>query len=126
MLSKNSRRGMPHALDMAIRLRAQREYDSYALIVDTDQHWDEAARSRAQVNDIVVIENAPCLEATLLRVDGQTSYQSTSDNKAAFENVYGGPARRDGVIRQHFPRTKFDSARERVATIDRLLTLIRL
>jgi hypothetical protein len=116
---------MPRAFEMAIQARAQGDYDAYALMVDTDQHWDDASRSRAQVNDIVVVENVPCLEATLLRVDGQNFFPATSDNKSAFKDAYGGPAHRDGVIRRHFPRTKFDTARERVAAIDRLLNLIR-
>ena len=107
MQPKNARRGTPHALELAIELRAQGDYNEYALIVDTDQHWDGAARARAQANGIVVIENAPCLEATLLKVDGQNSYQSTSDNKAAFETRYGGPPHRDGVIRRHFPQSEF-------------------
>jgi hypothetical protein len=122
---KNARRGTPYALELAIQLRTQGHYNEYALIVDTDQHWDSAARARAQANGIVVIENAPCLEATLLKVDGQQSYQSTSDNKVAFEARYGGPPHRDGVIRRHFPRSKFDTARAHVAAIERLLTLIR-
>jgi hypothetical protein len=123
--SKNSRHGAPHALELAVQLSAQGDYDEYALIIDTDQHWDDTARSRAHANRIVVIENVPCVEATLLKVDGQNSYNSTADNKSAFEAQYGGPAHRNGVIRRHFPRSKFDAARSRVATIDQLLRLIR-
>jgi hypothetical protein len=122
---KNARGGTPRALELAIQLRAQADYSAYALIVDTDQHWDETARAAALANDIVTIENAPCLEATLLNVDGRSYYQSTSDNKASFESVYGAPAHRDGVIRRHFPQSKFDAARARVAAIARLLNLIR-
>jgi hypothetical protein len=122
---KNSRLGMPHALELAIQIHAQGSYDEYALIVDTDQHWDSAARSRAQANGIVVVENEPCLEATLLKVDKQKTYQSAPENKTAFEAAYGGPAHREGVIRRHFPRNKLDGARAQVAAIDQLLRVIR-
>jgi hypothetical protein len=126
MQAKNSRRGMPHALAMAIELRALNEYDAYGLIVDTDQHWDDVSRSRARAVGIVAVENTPCLEATLLQVDARNHYQSTPENKQAFASAYGGPAHHDGIIRRNFPRAKFDSARTRVAAIDHLLNLIRV
>jgi|SRR5579872_2168964 len=112
------------ALELAIQLRAQTGYHDYAVLIDTDQHWGDPERARARANGIISIENHPCLEAVLLQVDSQRAYQNTRDNKAAFETLYGGPASRDGVIRRHFPREKFDNARTRVAPIDQLLRLI--
>jgi hypothetical protein len=113
------------ALKVAIQLRGQTEYDSYAVLVDTDQHWGDVERALARQHHITPIENAPCLEAVLLAVDSLRPYPQTRDNKAIFAERYGGPASREGVIRRHFPRGKFDEARSRVNAIEQLLRLIR-
>ena len=112
-------------LKRAIELKSQTEYDTYAVMVDTDCHWGDAERMLAQRHGIVSLENHPCLEAVLLEIDGHAPSAATSANKASFLQRYGGPASRDGVIRRHFPREKFDAARARVVAIERLLRLIR-
>jgi hypothetical protein len=108
-----------------MQLQRQTEYGAYGILIDTDRHWDDAGRAQASGCGVAVIENSPCLEATLLRVDGQRTYAQTRDNKDAFEQRFGGPAHRDRLIERNFPREKFDGARSRVAAIDQLLTLIR-
>lgn len=113
------------ALHLAIQLKSQTAYDSYGVMVDTDQHWGVREQTLAQRHDIVPLENHPCLEAVLLDVDGQSPSPVTGENKAAFLRRFGGSANRDGVIRRHFPRYKFDEARARVAAIERLLRFIR-
>lgn len=112
-------------LKRAIELKSQTAYDSYGVMVDTDQHWGDAERSLARRHGIATLENDPCLEALLLSLDGYIPSPVTSENKAAFLEHYGGPASREGVIRRHFPREKFDAARARIAAIDRILQFIR-
>jgi hypothetical protein len=113
------------ALTRAIELKSQTAYDTYAVMVDTDQHWGDAERLLATQHDIATLENHPCLEAVLLDVDGHKPSAVTAENKRVFQRRYGGPAGRDGVIRRHFTREKFDAARARIEAIDRLLRLIR-
>ena len=113
------------ALHVAIQLRGQTEYDSYGVLIDTDQHWGDAERALAREHQITPIENHPCLEAVLLAVDSVGPHPRTRENKAAFLERYGGPASREGVIRRHFPRSKFDETRSRVSAIEHLLRLIR-
>jgi hypothetical protein len=123
---KNARGyGGAGALDVAIQLKRQTGHDTYGILIDTNTHWGDPERARAQQAGIIVVESNPCLEAILLQVDGQRVHQLTRENKASFEALYGAPASRDGVIRRNFPRHKFDNVRLQVAAIDQLLTLIR-
>ena len=117
--------GASRALDLALELRGQTAHDAYAILVDTDQHWSDDDRNRALAAGVVAIENSPCLEATLLLVDGKKAHRQTRDNKSAFEAAFGGPAHRRGVLQRHFPRGKLEDARKRVRAIDDFLQLIR-
>jgi hypothetical protein len=112
------------ALELAIQRRAEGAYDRYGLLIDTDQHWSDEHRQRAKTNGICVVECTPCLEAVLLSVGNQKTYPATRDNKAAFDRVYGGPPNRPGLIARHFTRQVFDDARQRVTTIDQILTFV--
>jgi hypothetical protein len=112
------------ALELAIQRQRVGDYDHYAVLVDTDAHWSNVERQLAVANGITAIECTPCLEAILLKLDHQRFHERTSDNKAEFERVYGGSAHRPGVIQRNFPRSKFDDARQRIPTIDRLLALL--
>jgi len=123
---KNARgHGGAGALGLALELQKSTEYDRYAVLVDTDRHWGDDERALATRNDIVVIEQRPCLEAVLLRIDGQTAHAQTRENKAAFRERYGDDASRDGLIGRKFTRQMFDAARSRVEALDQLLRLIR-
>jgi hypothetical protein len=122
---KNARGyGGARALELALQLQQQTAHDTYGILVDTDRHWSDVERELARCSRIVVVENEPCLEATLLQVDGQRPHRLTRDNKTAFNDLYGGPADREGIIRRNFPRDKFDQARSRVPAIDSFLNLI--
>lgn len=118
--------GGARALHLALDLQAERTYDQYAILIDTDAHWGDDERLRAQQAGIAVIEHSPCLEAVLLNIHGHRIYSNTHENKAAFERIYGAPAHRHGVIDRHFSREDFDSARQRIAALDTFLRLLRV
>jgi hypothetical protein len=117
--------GGTHALRLAVQLKKQTAHDGYGILIDVDCHWSLKDRLQARAKGIVVIASDPCLEATLLAIDGQPPYRKTPENKAAFETRYGGPAHRNGVIRRNFPRDKLDAARVRVKVVDQILRFIR-
>jgi hypothetical protein len=127
-LSRKNARGNSGA--RALRLAQQfkhhtPQYDEYAVLVDTDADWGDSERARARSAGIICVENAPCLEATLLIVDGQSTHRDSHDNKRVFKELYGGPAHQKGVIQRNFTKAKFDSTRSRVGAIDSLLRLLR-
>ena len=96
---KNARGfGGRHALGIALELKAVGAYDAYGVMVDTDRLWGNDDRRLASSAGIVAIENDPSLEATLLRIDGCAVARTTPENKRIFENRFGGPPHRDGVI----------------------------
>ena len=117
--------GGRHALSLALEQQARSGYDAYAVMIDTDRHWTDAERTRAQEAGITAIESDPCLEAILLRIDQCAVAKKTADNKRVFESRFGGPAHREGVIRRHFDRAKIDAARSSVESLDTLLRLLR-
>ena len=114
------------ALRLALEMKASTEFHRYGVLVDTDRHWGNAERALAQQHSVVAIENDPCLEAVLLKVAGERAHRATSDNKAAFEQRFGSPANREGVLERHFTRAMFDGARTSIGAIDTFLQLIRL
>jgi hypothetical protein len=117
--------GGKKALWMARTLQSQTEYDSYGILIDTDEHWTDADRYEARAAGIVVIENAPCLEATLLKIDGKRASTHTKENKEFFEAEYGAAAHSSNLIRRNFTKAKLDDARVSVAALDAFLRLIR-
>ena len=117
--------GGKKALWLARTMKNETGHDTYAIMIDTDAHWSDEDRAEANALGIAVIENNPCLEATLLRIDGKRPSERTKDNKDAFESEYGGPAHRANLIRRNFPKQKFDAARPGVPALDALLRLIR-
>jgi hypothetical protein len=116
--------GGKKALFVASQLKSQSEFDSYAILIDTDEHWTDSERTEARSAEIIVVENTPCLEATLLRIDQKRASSNTSTNKDLFLEEYGNPAHFDGVIRRNFGREKLDRARANVSELDALLSLI--
>ncbi len=124
---KNARgRGGRHALDLALRIKRRTEYDEFAIMVDTDQDWDDAQRRRAAGHGVLVIESAPCLEAWLLRVNGHDVPASSGQIKGEFARRYGGEAHRPRIYERHFPREVLDLARARIEVLDKVLRVMRV
>jgi hypothetical protein len=116
--------GGKHTLRRAIELRRQRGYDGYAVMVDTDAHWDKDDRASAARLGITCIENHPCIEATLLALGIKRTFARTAENKAEFLHQYGDQAHRDFVIQRNFTREMFEAGRTRVAPVQCLLNFI--
>jgi hypothetical protein len=117
--------GGKKALWMARTLQSQTEYNSYGILIDTDEHWTDAERYEARAAGIVVIENSPCLEATLLKIDGKRASANTKENKEFFVAEYGGAAHSSNLIKRNFTKAKFDDARVSVGALDAFLRLIK-
>lgn len=123
---KNARgRGGRHVLEHAISVRRRTQYDEVAVLLDTDQDWNEAQRRRAQAVGIKALESSPCLESWLLRVNGHDADGTGLQLKREFERRYGGRAHDAHVYARHFPREVLDNARQRIEVLDQILRLIR-
>lgn len=117
--------GAAHALNEAIRVKQHGGFDAYGVIADTDQHWGTRERQLARQHGIFVVENAPCIEATLLRVANVKPPGDTAACKREFELRFGDDPSREGVIKRNFSRAQFVAARSHVEAVDQLLRLIR-
>jgi len=118
--------GGKHALDLALRVWRRTPYDQVALLIDTDQDWDDAQRERARRGGVLAIESSPCLEAWLLAVNGHAATGNGALIKKEFERRYGAPAHERHVYERHFPRSVLDANRDRVTVLDQLLCLMRV
>lgn len=125
--TKNARgKGAKHVLDHALRVRKRIRYDAFAVLLDTDQDWDENQQKRADANGIQVLGSAPCLEAWLLAVNGHAARESSALNKRDFERIYGTHAHDPAVYRNHFPKDVLDRARTGIEVLEQLLALLRV
>jgi hypothetical protein len=125
--AQNARgKGGKHVVDHALRVRNRSSYDTYAVLLDTDQDWDDEQQKRADANGIRALKSVPCLEAWLLAVNGHAARENGSLNKREFERVYGTHAHDAAVYRNHFPKDVLDRARSRIDVLEQLLTLLRV
>jgi hypothetical protein len=127
VLQRQNARGFggARALEIAMELQARDDYHAYGVLIDSDAHWGQAERDKATKNGIYVVENSPCLEATLLRVGGHRPPAATHQCKSKFQEIYGGPPDRVGVIERNFTRAQFDEARRTVDAIERILSFVK-
>lgn len=111
-------------LDLALSPQVRLGVDVIAILVDTDQDWDDTQRRRAQGRRVEVLESEPCLEAWLLQVAGHPAPEDSDRCKRAFRAAFGADAHDPDVYARHFDRAVLDGARGRVAVLDQLLRLL--
>lgn len=72
-------------------INAEGSYDKKVVMLDNDRPYNEmvAAQKLARMKNIELIENTPCLEATLLSILGfQRTFSTSDEYKDAFETRY--------------------------------------
>jgi hypothetical protein len=122
---KNARgKGGKRALELALSPRVRGEVDVIAILIDSDQDWNDGLRLQAQRRGVHVVESAPCLEAWLLQAAGHRPPTTTAECKREFRRVFGAEAHDETVYPRHLDRPRLDAARSRVAALNQLLTLI--
>lgn len=107
------------------------DFDYCAVIIDNDREESEVieAKEYADANSIEVIQNTPCLEATLLSIfSPQQSFENKSSQwcKKEFEKEHIRSEKR-GDPREYekvFPKSLLDKHRLQIPELDRLIALI--
>jgi len=117
-------KGAAHVVDYSIRFAARAQYDQAAALFDADTDWSDAVAARARKAGLIVLCSTPCVEAWLLDIVGQARAGGSADQKARFQQHFGGEAHEEKVFATHLPRSILDAARRRVALLDRLLALL--
>jgi hypothetical protein len=95
-----------------------------AVLIDTDQDWNDELRVKARKKGLQAVESTPCLEAWLLQVSGRPPPDNSAACKRAFATAFGGEAHDENVYRRHFDRSVFDAARSGVPVLEQLLRLM--
>lgn len=105
-------------------------FDQRTVVIDNDKGAKEMkeARGMAEKNSIKVIENTPCLEATLLAtVDPSTSHQNKTSAKCKkeFQAKYipKKERRNKEEYKKHFPKETLEKRRESVEDLNTLISL---
>jgi len=117
-------KGGKGVLDYTVSFSDGIDYDRRIVLLDTDANWDAEQRARAVQEGIDVVESDPCLEAWLLAIHGVNRGIDSAACKRKFRKQFGCDAHDDHVYSTHFPRAQLDAARQSVATLHRLLSLL--
>lgn len=106
-------------------------YDRRIVILDNDKSEQEMdnARLEARQHGVEVLENSPCLEATLLTIlrPGQSfSGRTSAWCKSEFESNYLSKKKRTeiGEYGKYFPKCILDTQRKQVSELDILISLM--
>lgn len=127
---RNGKGGTP----MSIVINATNEpgaFNRRIVILDNDKSGQEMnrARTEAQQRDVELLENSPCLEATLLSIlkPGQSFLGRTSTwCKSEFESNYLDKKKRTEISEygKFFPKNILDAQRANVPELNTLISLM--
>lgn len=117
-------KGASHVVEWTIRQMANIQYDSVAVLLDTDTGWTPTVEKRARQKKITVVESTPCIEALLLRMLGQNSTGDSRILKKRFAPYVNNAATDPTQYARHFGGPIFQASRKTEPAIDTLLTLL--
>ena len=119
-------KGAGNVIDVAIRAAKGAAFDTKAVLLDTDQDWNDKTRKQAKLNKITVLLSTPCFEATLLSIHQHSIDGCTPEQlKRNFKTAFGSEAHARDVYPKHFGSQRLEVARQRLDLIDTLLRLLR-
>lgn len=106
-------------------------FDRRIVILDNDKsdHEMSTAREEAKKHRVEMLENSPCLEATLLAIlrPGQSfSGRTSAWCKSEFESNYLNKKKRTEILEygKFFPKNVLDIQREQVSELNILISLM--
>ncbi len=117
-------KGAGHVVDWTIRQMANSQYDSVAVLLDTDTGWTPTVEKRARQKKICVLQSTPCIEAVLLRILGQSDAGDSRALKKRFAPYVNNESTNPDQYLKHFGDTVLAARRRTEPAIDALLTLL--
>ncbi len=117
-------RGPENVINTAIALKRTGDYDHVAAFLDTDLKWSAAIRNAAEKARIELIGSTPCLEGMLLKVLRETIPEASDQCKRTLQKRLNSKLLEVDDYRFAFGRSTLDEAKNRVQTLNRLLTLM--
>jgi hypothetical protein len=122
---KNARgKSANHVVEWTIRQIANAQYDTVAVMLDTDVGWTPAVVKLADRKRIVVLKSESCFEELMLRSLGVAANGDSKALKKQFAPYVSGDALQTENYAKHFGSAHLEACRSREPTIDALLKLM--
>jgi hypothetical protein len=122
---KNARgKSANHVVEWTIRQIANAQYDTVAVMFDTDVGWTPAVAKLAAKKKIVLLKSDSCFEELMLRSLGLTPNGDSKALKKQFAPYVNGDALQIGNCAKHFGSAHLEDCRLQEPTIDALLKLL--
>ena len=116
-----------NVVQKAVQYRRGIKRDSEFVVLDTDIPWSKEMKEYSEVEGLELIGNAPCLEAFFLDIlESELPWKNSSTKKCKeyfAQHCKNGYFDEDECIRL-FPKALLNSARGRVAALDRMIKII--
>jgi hypothetical protein len=122
---KNARgKGALHVIEWTVGQIANADYDTVAVLLDTDTGWDAKSEKLARRKKIQVLKSEPCFEAMMLRLIGKP----TIGNAHALKKQFAPFVKNDATQREHYAQNFgsdcLNAGRGKEPAIDELLKLL--
>lgn len=122
---KNARgKGAQHVIKWTARQIANADYDTVAVLLDTDTDWNPKTEKMAKSNKIYVLKSEPCFEAMMLRMIGKTPIGDAHALKKQFAPYVNNDATLRDHYAVHFGPDCLQAGRGKEPTIDELLKFL--
>lgn len=115
-------KGAKHVVEWTSRQIGQ--FDSVAVLLDTDQDWSEAISKKARSAKIIVLKSEPQFEAVLLRLLGESDAGDSKTLKARLAPFVRNDALCTENYADRFDKRCLEAGRIREPAIDKLLRLL--
>ena len=117
-------KGATHVVEWTIRQMATAEYNTVAVMVDTDKDWTPAIQEKAANKNILLLPSTPCFEAVMLRVLDQHPNGNAQTLKKLFAPFVHNKATESESYQEHFSAGYLIANRLRDGSINRLLQIL--
>lgn len=116
-------KGARHVVEMAARHSRAADYDTVAVLLDTDQDWSDAVAKKARDLKIRVLKSEPFFEAVLLRLIGESDNGDSKALKTRLAPFVGNNSLVSKNYAMRFDRYCLESRRTSEKMIEELLDL---
>lgn len=104
----------------------QFDYDSKAILMDTDKEWSLLLRKKAQQKKIKLIGSQPCIEGLILEIlEHNVPYESKSCKDACCK-LFRGKLTNKETYQEQLSFERIEQKRQGISTLNEILTLFTL
>lgn len=117
-------KGATHVVEWTIRQMATAEFDTVAIMLDTDKDWTLEAQKMAADKGIILLPSDPRFEAVMLRLLSQPHAGNAQTQKKQFAPFVRNKPTEPESYQDYFGGNDLLANRLKVPSIDRLLKIV--